>query len=179
VPVFPVVSHVWLSVAHARTLFGDVSLQRVHTLASGDVVSDRAVVVEGPGGRLEHARVMLPYAARTTILLLARDARRLGLPVPLPGRLDGSPGCALAGPAGLVVLGEGVVAAERVVLPAAVDGEHVDLFIDGERPRVARHVVTVAGDVPRAYVGDDAHDLRVGVIARVQGSDPIVHPASR
>jgi propanediol utilization protein len=177
--VFPVVCHVRLSAAHARTLFGDVTLQRVHTLASGDVVSDRVVVVDGPAGRLEHVRVMLPFTERTTVLLLSRDARRLGLPMPLPGQLDGAPGCTLSGPAGLVVLGEGIVASERVVLAGAVDGDRVDLFLDGERPRVVRQVAVVPGETPRAYIGDDAHDLRLGVMARVTGTDPPVYATLR
>jgi propanediol utilization protein len=48
----------------------------------------------------------------------------IDLPVRLSGKIDGTPGCVLVGPAGVVELKEGVIRAERHVHMSPTDAAH-------------------------------------------------------
>ncbi len=161
IPLFPALRHARLSAAHARALFGDRTFDIVHTLGCGDDVSDRFVDVEVGIGRLERVRVLLPFVARTFVALASREARALGLAGPLPMTPSGGPACTLHGPEGVVVVVDGVVAAERIELPGANAGEPAlaDVVVDGERPRTFRRLPVVPGDMLRAFVVDDVDAL--------------------
>jgi propanediol utilization protein len=166
VPLYPAVRHARLTAEHVRALFGDARIAVVHTLAGGGDVTDRVVGVEGPAGRIDDVRVVLPVVARSTVALGPRDARRLGLPAQLPVSVDLAPGCTLHGPRGVVVLAAGAVAAERVVLPSPPPGQRaIDLSIGGDRPRTLRAVLVVPGEFGCAYVLDD--ELVLGARARL------------
>jgi propanediol utilization protein len=157
IPLFPATRHARLSVAHAAALFGERTFEVVHRLASGDDASDCVVSVDIGAGRLEDVRVLLPFVDRSSVAVTSRDARALGLAAPLLATPTGSPGCTLHGPEGVVVLGEAVVAAEHVELPAGPMGQMpmADVVIDGERPRTFRRLPVVCGPVARAFVLDD------------------------
>ncbi len=160
--------HARLSVAHARALFGDTPLRVVHTLACGDDVSDVVLGVDGPGGRLDDVRVLLPFVPQSYVAVPPRDARRLGVTGALPATPEGAPGCTLHGPAGVVVLAAGVVVAEHVVLLADEGAAAmVDVVVDGERSRLLRRVPVARGGNPRLFVGDDGSS-DVGLTARAR-----------
>ncbi|MBM4281913.1 MAG: hypothetical protein FJ137_14535 [Deltaproteobacteria bacterium] len=155
-PVFPAVRHARLSPSHAQALLGHAPPQIIHTMWCGDDVSDAVISVDGPGGRLDDVRVVLPFVPQSYVAVPLRDARRLGVTGALPATTAGAPGCTLRGPAGVVVLAAGVVAADHVVLPPGDDATvMVDVFVDGDRPRLLRRVPVARGASARLFVSDD------------------------
>ena len=172
-PVFPAVRHARLSAAHAVMLLGERPPRPLHRLHNGLDAADVVIAVstgEGPRGRLEVVRVLLPLVKQSEVHLCNADAEALGLPA-LGTSVDRSPGCTLSGPAGVVVLAEGVVAAERVVTSSsssitAVRGR-VDVQIEGERPRFVRAmpVEEAAASLGCVVVADVSGELRPGVLA--------------
>ncbi len=168
-PVFPAVRHVRLSSAHALMLFGNRPLRALYRLCNGLDAADVVVTVstgEGPRGSLELVRVLLPLVARSVVHLCAADVDRLGLPL-LGTVIDRSPGCALSGPQGMVVLAEGVVAAERVVVPTSFSKTRVDVQLDGERPRFLRSLAVEEGSPACVVIADASGELRPGVLATI------------
>jgi propanediol utilization protein len=170
-PVFPAARHVRLSAAHARMLFGDKGPRALHHLHNGLDASDAVVSVsigDTPRGKLELVRVLLPLVKHSLVHVCAYDVEGLGLPA-LGTTADRSPGCALSGPQGIVVLAEGVVAAERVVMPASssLGRPRVDVQIEGERPRFLRNMPVEEGSPGCVVVADTSGDLRPGVMATV------------
>jgi propanediol utilization protein len=152
-----------LTQAHARALFGERRLDVVHTLACGDDVSDGVVGVDVGAARFERVRVLLPFAAESTIALPTRDARGLGVTTTLATTAAGGPGCTLHGPAGVIVLVAGLVAAEFAELPPEVAGSStiVDIVVDSERPRTFRRLPVRRGTALRAFVVDDGDPVAV------------------
>ena len=168
-PVFPAVRHVRLSAAHARMLFGERPLRALHRLHSGLDAADALVSVstgEGPRSRLELVRVLLPFVKNSAVHLCFADVDNFGLAA-LGTAVDRSPGCTLAGPMGIVVLAEGLVAAERVVLVSAGGRTRVDVQIEGERPRFLRALPVEEGSVACVVVADASGDLKPGLTAVV------------
>ena len=161
IPFFPAVRHVRLSAAHARALFGSRPVDAVYTLACGDDVSDVAVDVDVGGRRLARVRVFLPFVVDSFVALTARDLRDLGWPNALPATTNGAPGGTLHGPGGVVVLVNGVVAAERVELPPAIalTSSTADIVIEGERPRTFRRLAVARAQSTRAFVADDGEPV--------------------
>jgi putative phosphotransacetylase len=91
--------------------------------------------VVGPRRRmLPTVRVLGPTRPKSQVELAFTDGISLGidLPVRQSGRIDGTPGCVLVGPEGVVELSEGVIRAERHVHMAPADARHYGVA-DGER----------------------------------------------
>jgi propanediol utilization protein len=75
-------------------------------------------MVVGPRRRmLPSVRVLGPTRPQSQVELAFTDAISLGLDLPVraSGKIAGTPGCVLVGPAGVVELKEGVIRAERHV----------------------------------------------------------------
>jgi len=112
--------HVHLTDEHVETLFGK---GRVLTPAKdlyqdGFYAAEETVAVVGPRRRmLPSVRVLGPTRPQSQVELAFTDGISLGidLPVRASGKLAGTPGCVLVGPAGVVELKEGVIRAERHV----------------------------------------------------------------
>jgi propanediol utilization protein len=119
-PVYPALRVVRLTAAHAESLFGKDGVATATTallpLRCGWQAAMGTVAVRGPGGALPVVRVVLPLVSRTAVWLLPRDLAVLGIEGPHPpvGH-EGSLGVTLAGPAGTVVLAEGLLSAERIM----------------------------------------------------------------
>ena len=110
--------HLHVSAADLETLFGKGHvLSRMKDLVQpGQFACEEVMTVATQRGRcLERVRVLGPVRARTQVEISRTDAYFLGLrpPVRSSGGLDGSPGCTLIGPAGTVVLAQGVIIANR------------------------------------------------------------------
>jgi propanediol utilization protein len=75
---------------------------------------------------LPSVRVLGPTRKRSQVELAFTDAISLGIDVPVrpSGRIDGTPGCVLVGPKGVVELREGVIRAERHVHMNLRDAAH-------------------------------------------------------
>lgn len=112
--------HVHLTDEHVETLFGPG-----HTLTpmkdlyqDGFYAAEETVMVVGPRRRmLPSVRVLGPTRPRSQVELAFTDSISLGIdaPVRASGHIDGTPGCVLVGPKGVVELKEGVIRAERHV----------------------------------------------------------------
>ena len=112
--------HVHLTDEHVEVLFG-----AGHTLTpmkplyqDGFYAAEETVMVVGPRRRmLPTVRILGPTRSRSQVELAFTDSISLGVDAPVrhSGRIDGTPGCVLVGPAGVVELHEGVIRAARHV----------------------------------------------------------------
>ncbi len=112
--------HCHLTDEHVETLFGPG-----HTLTpmkdlyqDGFYAAEETVMVVGPRRRmLPSVRVLGPTRPYSQVELAFTDAISLGIgaPVRASGKIEGTPGCVLVGPAGVVELDQGVIRAERHV----------------------------------------------------------------
>ena len=112
--------HVHLSDKDVETLFGVG-----HTLTpmkdlyqDGFYAAEETVMVVGPRKRmLPSVRILGPTRSYSQVELGFTDGISLGidLPVRASGKIEGTPGCVLVGPEGVVELAQGVIRAERHV----------------------------------------------------------------
>lgn len=132
--------HVHLSRADLDALFGEGhELTPIKNLSQpGQFASKETVTLVGPKGVIERVRVLGPVRAQTQVEILAGDSYKLGVPVcvRMSGKLEGTPGITLAGPAGTLAIPEGVIVAAR----------HIHMHTD-EAARMGLHdgqVVSIA-----------------------------------
>ncbi|MDA7980426.1 MAG: phosphate propanoyltransferase [Pirellulales bacterium] len=121
--------HVHLTDEHVEELFG-----RGHTLTphrplyqDGFYAAEETVMLVGPRRRMLPAvRVLGPPRSHSQVELALTDAISLGIdaPVRLSGNIEGTPGCVLVGPAGVVHLAQGVIRAERHVHMGPYHAQH-------------------------------------------------------
>jgi putative phosphotransacetylase len=113
--------HCHLTDEHVETLFG-----KGHKLTpekplyqDGFYAAAETVMVVGPNKRrmLPSVRVLGPTRPASQVELAFTDGISLGIELPVrpSGKIAGTPGCVLVGPAGVVELKEGVIRAERHV----------------------------------------------------------------
>ena len=112
--------HLHLSPADLETLFGSGHPLTVmkDLYQDGFFAAEETVMVVGPKRRmLPTVRVLGPTRGDTQVELAFTDAISLGLdaPVRLSGKIEGTPGCVLVGPKGVVELKRGVIRAARHV----------------------------------------------------------------
>lgn len=112
--------HCHLTDEDVETLFGPgrtlVPMKDLYQ--DGFYAAEETVMVVGPRRRmLSSVRVLGPTRPHSQVELAFTDAISLGIDVPVraSGKLDGTPGCVLVGPAGVVELEQGVIRAERHV----------------------------------------------------------------
>ena len=121
--------HVHLTDADVETLFGKgKTLTKMKDLyQDGFFAANETVMVIGPRKRmLPSVRILGPTRKESQVELSFTDAISLGLdpPVRESGKLDGTPGCVLVGPAGVVDLSHGVIRAERHVHMGPADAAY-------------------------------------------------------
>lgn len=150
--------HLHLKNEDIETLFG-----KGHTLTPtkdlkqpGQFASEEKVDIVGPKGTLKGIRVLGPARPETQIELAMTDARAIGINAPVreSGKLDGTPGAKLIGPAGEVTIDHGVVIALRHIhlspaqaIEAGVkDKEVVSIKFEGERGLVFDNVLVRSGE---------------------------------
>lgn len=167
--VRPAARHARLTRDHATLLLGREP-RALHRLVDGTDASDAVVSVDGPNGNKVPVRVLLPFVERSVVYLCGSDADALGFS-PLATNVERSPGLTIAGNVGSVLLQCGALSAERVVLRevssvARLVG-HVDVHLEGERPRLLRNLPVEQGAVDSVYVVDGSGDLRPGTVAHI------------
>lgn len=150
--------HLHLKAEDIETLFGPG-----HTLTPmkdlvqpGQFACEEKVDIVGPKGTLKGIRVLGPARPETQIELAMTDARAIGIKAPVreSGKLEGTPGCKLIGPAGEVELDHGVIVALRHIhlspaqaLEAGVkDKEVISIKVDGERGLTFDNVLVRSGE---------------------------------
>ena len=112
--------HCHLTDRDVETLFGPGrTLTPMKDLyQDGFYAAEETVMVVGPRRRMLPAvRVLGPTRPYSQVELAFTDGISLGieLPVRASGKIEGTPGCVLVGPAGVVELKQGVIRAERHV----------------------------------------------------------------
>ena len=145
--------HVHLTDEHVETLFGAGQKLTVmkDLYQDGFFAANETVMVVGPRKRmLPSVRVLGPTRPKSQVELAYTDGISLGidLPVRQSGHIDGTPGCVLVGPKGVVDLSEGVIRAERHVHMGPSDARHYGVT-DGGRMnlRVTSDCTTLFEDV--------------------------------
>ena len=112
--------HVHLTDEHVETLFGPGSVLEPEKdlYQDGFYAAKQTVMVVGPRRRmLPNVRVLGPTRGASQVELALTDSISLGIDAPVrhSGKIDGTPGCVLVGPAGTVQLDQGVIRAARHV----------------------------------------------------------------
>lgn len=117
--------HIHLSQEHVERLFGvGYTLTKLKDLSQpGQYAAKETVRLIGPKGILEDVRVLGPARGTTQIELAIADGFKLGIipPIRQSGDLQGTPGCYVAGPSGVVELATGLIAALRHIHMAPGD----------------------------------------------------------
>jgi len=121
--------HVHLTDEQVETLFGG---GRTLTVAKelqqeGYFAAEETVMLVGPRKRmLPSVRVLGPTRPEAQVELAFTDCISLGIdaPVRASGQIEGTPGCVLVGPKGVVELKKGVIRAERHVHMGPQDARH-------------------------------------------------------
>lgn len=120
--------HVHLTDEHVRILFGKPELEVLKPLyQDGFYAAKETVAVVGPRMRMiPNVRVLGPCRGDSQVELAFTDAISLGidLPVRISGNVQGTPGCVLVGPSGVVELKQGVIRAMRHVHMGPADLAH-------------------------------------------------------
>lgn len=145
--------HVHLSREHLEQLFGPgYELHPVKDLKQpGQYAAKEVVTIVGTKGIIDGVRVLGPIRTASQVEVSKTDCFKLGIEAPVreSGVLEGSPGCVLVGPKGMVALKQGVIiAARHIHMPAVLakkigmqDKEKVDVAIEGERELILRNVI--------------------------------------
>ena len=112
--------HVHLTDEHVETLFGaGATLTPQKDLyQDGYYAAEETVAIVGPRRRMiPNVRVLGPTRPDSQVELAFTDAISLGLDIPvhISGNVEGTPGCVLVGPKGVVDLDQGVIRAMRHV----------------------------------------------------------------
>ncbi|MBE6032853.1 MAG: phosphate propanoyltransferase [Clostridiales bacterium] len=157
VPVGISNKHLHLSAADLEVLFGaGHQLTPTKDLKQpGQFACAEKVDIVGPKSTMKGVRVLGPVRPETQVELSMTDARGLGIAAPVreSGKLDGTPGVKLVGPAGELELEKGVMIALRHVhlseaqaAEAGVkDKQMVSIRFEGERGLVFDNVLVRSG----------------------------------
>lgn len=176
--------HVHLSQADLEALFGaGHELTPIKNLSQpGQFAAKETVTLVGPKGVIERVRVLGPVRPQTQVEIIAGDSFKLGVPamVRMSGKLEGTPGVTLAGPAGTVALPSGVMVAARHIHMSSAqaaamglsDGQVVSIAFGGERGGRLDNVVIRANDTSEldCHIDtEEANALRIsnGAVVRI------------
>jgi putative phosphotransacetylase len=120
--------HAHLTDEHVEILFGPGHKLTVmkNLYQDGYFAAEETVMIVGPRRRmLPNVRVLGPTRPESQVELAFTDSISLGLDIPvrISGRIEGTPGCVMVGPKGVVELKKGVIRAERHVHMGPSDAE--------------------------------------------------------
>lgn len=153
VPVGVSGRHVHLTPEHFKLLFGpEAELTKLRDLVQpGEFAARETLTVVGPKGVLENVRIIGPLRAYSQVEISRTDCFKLGLNPPLrdSGELEGTPGCVLVGPAGVLVLERGVIVSVRHIHMPPEEAKRygfknkdkVSVLVDGERGLIFQNVL--------------------------------------
>ena len=130
--------HVHLTDQDVETLFGAGHKLTVakSLYQDGHFAAEETVMVVGPRRRmLPTVRILGPTRPESQVELAFTDSISLGIDMPVraSGQLEGTPGCVLVGPKGVVELRKGVIRAERHVHMGPADAEFYGVKTRGNK----------------------------------------------
>lgn len=177
--------HVHLSRSEMDALFGPgASLTRKKPMKQpGQYAAEETVTLRGPKGELKKVRVLGPLRGKTQIEVSTADGFALGIkpPARMSGKLDGTPGLELIGPAGSVTVPEGVIVALRHIhmdLNSARalglrSGDQVSVEVSGVRGGIMHNVAIRADEASALEMHIDieeanAFGLKNGDLVRIR-----------
>jgi putative phosphotransacetylase len=136
--------HVHLTDQDVETLFGAGHKLTVakDLYQDGFFAAEETVMVVGPRRRmLPTVRILGPTRPESQVELALTDGISLGIDLPVrpSGQIEGTPGCVLVGPSGVVELRRGVIRAERHVHMGSADAEFYGVR---DRDRMSLHVAS-------------------------------------
>lgn len=181
VPVAATARHVRLTRAHVDALFGkEHQLRALCELSQpGEFAALETLAVRGSDGRLDDVRVVGPEVKQTRVELPLKDCETIGgaTELNLSRDLDRSGSCFLEGPAGTVVLAEGLLNALRYlrISPEEAARAHLEndqrvaVRVEGDRARVLQDIVVSveAGVVTELVLdADEAGAIELGPATR-------------
>ncbi len=118
--------HIHVTEETLKTLFGaDAKLTNKKNLSQpGQFACEEKVTLVGPKGSMK-VSILGPVRKADQVELSLTDARALGISVPVreSGDIAGTPGLRLEGPAGVVEMKEGAIAAKRHIHMTPADAE--------------------------------------------------------
>jgi putative phosphotransacetylase len=174
--------HVHLDQEALARLFGPgASLTRLKDMHQpGEFAANETVTLVGPKGLIEKVRVMGPLRSQTQVEISGTDQFALGVQAPVreSGRLEGTPGIVLRGPAGEFEITEGVIRDQRHIHMSEGDadrigvrnGAHVSVRLVGDRATIAEGVlVRVSADAALEMHIDSDEANAAGVAAESTG----------
>jgi len=127
--------HIHLSRNDVNALFGEgYPLTKTKDLSQpGQYACQETLTICGPKGAIENVRILGPERQKSQVEILKTDCFKLGLkaPVKLSGELRGTPGITLVGPKGSILLGQGVIIAQRHIHMSPEDAQRFGVR-DGE-----------------------------------------------
>ena len=141
--------HIHLTEEHVQTLFGKDDLTPMKDLyQDGYYAAEETVAIVGPRRRMiPNVRVLGPCRGDSQIELAFTDAISLGIDIPvrISGDINGTPGCVLVGPKGVVDLKQGVIRAMRHVHMGPADLQYYGVK-NGDKMnlRIVSHGCTTA-----------------------------------
>lgn len=123
--------HVHLSEKDLAVLFGEnYSLTPKKPLSQpGQYACEERVTVVGPRNSIAGVSILGPTRKNTQVEISATDARTLGIPAVIKesGDIANTPGCKLIGPAGELVLQDGVIVAKRHIHASTAEAKEMNL----------------------------------------------------
>lgn len=153
IPVGVSARHIHLCEEHLFALFGPgAKLNPIRDLPDPrEFAAEERVTLVGPRLRaIENVRVLGPLRSFTQVEISRTDARILGMnpPVRQSGNLRDTPGVTIIGPAGTVVLEEGVIIANRHIhltpedasFFGVHDNDEVDVRVISQKPTILGRV---------------------------------------
>ncbi len=163
--------HCHLTDEHVVKLFGPgrTLTPQKDLYQDGFYAAEETVMIIGPKRRmLPTVRVLGPTRPASQVELAFTDGISLGidLPVRASGKIAGTPGCVLVGPAGAIELKEGVIRAERHVHMSHADADHfgvkngdrMSLVINGACGTVFRDLLVRADAASKLEVHIDTDE---------------------
>lgn len=174
--------HVHVTKEQAIKLFGHDLTPKRPLSQPGQFLAEERLTVKGIKGEFQNVAVLGPCRAEAQVEVSLTDAKTLGLqpPVRQSGDVKNSPGATLIGPAGQVILSEGVIVAKRHIHMTPEDaarfgvrdGQIVRLQTYTGRPLVFADVVVRVSPSYATYVHLDydeanACGFRAGDLGRI------------
>ncbi|MFJ7918916.1 phosphate propanoyltransferase [Lysinibacillus fusiformis] len=187
IPIGVSARHVHLAQAEVEQLFGEnYQLTPKFELSQpGQFAAEETVVIAGPKGSIERVRILGPARSLSQVEVSWTDAMKLGIKPPLriSGDIQGSSPVTLIGPKGSVVLNEGLIVAQAHIHMSpedsakfnVVDGQSVQIKVEGIRPIILSNVVIRVSERYRLEMHIDTDEANAGLIQQGTVADIVQH----